>query len=129
MRFWILLSRALRLRCPLCGEGKLFRNWLVMHRQCPYCGVTFEREPGFFLGSIYINYGLTALIVAVAYPLLLFVWQMPEQPLLIGAVAFTVIFPVLLFPWARSLWIGFDQWHDRREGEVGTADSAQSGRR
>ena len=91
-----------------------------MNERCPHCGVKFEREPGFFLGSIYINYGLTALIVSVAYPVLLFVWGLPERPLLIGAVAFTVLFPILLFPWARSLWLGFDQWHDPREGEMGT---------
>jgi len=47
----------------------------------------------------------------------LFVWNMPERPLLLGAVAFTVVFPILLFPWARSLWLGFDQWHDPQEGE------------
>jgi hypothetical protein len=88
-----------------------------MHERCPHCDVKFEREPGFFLGSIYINYGLTALIVAVAYPLLLFAWNVPERQLLLGAVAFTVIFPILIFPVARSLWLGFDQWHDPREGE------------
>src|SRR5262245_51547648 len=101
MRFLTLLGRALRLRCPLCGRGELFRRWLIMHKQCPGCGVMFEREPGFFLGSIYINYGLTALIVAVAYPLLLFSGTVKERPLLLGAVAFTVVFPILLFPWAR----------------------------
>lgn len=120
MRFWILLGRALRLRCPLCGQGRLFRNWFLMHPRCPHCDVTFEREPGFFLGSIYINYGLTALIVAIAYPLLRFQWQAPSRPLFIGALVFVVIFPILLFPWARSLWLGFDQWHDPREGEKGT---------
>jgi len=120
MRFLILLSRALRLRCSLCGRGKLFRGWLRMNKQCPHCGVTFEREPGFFLGSIYINYGLTALIVAITYPLLMFNGIVQKTPLLIGAVAFTVLFPIFVFPWARSIWLGFDQWHDPREGEVGT---------
>jgi uncharacterized protein (DUF983 family) len=120
MRFLILLGRALRLRCPFCGQGKLFRGWLRMNDKCPHCGVTFEREPGFFLGSIYINYGLTALIVAVVYPVLLFNGIVKETPLLIGAVSFTVLFPILLFPWARSLWLAFDQWHDAREGETGT---------
>jgi uncharacterized protein (DUF983 family) len=121
-RFWILLGRSLRLRCPLCGRGKLFRGWLSMHAQCSNCGVKFEREPGFFLGSIYINYGLTALIVALAYPVLLFNKIVGERPLLIGALAFTVVFPLLLFPWARSLWLAFDQWHDPREGEQGTGN-------
>jgi hypothetical protein len=85
---------------------------------CPNCGLTFEREPGFFLGSIYINYGLTALIATIAYPLLLFVWGAAETPLLMGTLAFVVLFPWLWFPWARSLWLGFDQWHDPRDGEV-----------
>jgi uncharacterized protein (DUF983 family) len=123
MRFLILLGRALKLRCPLCGQGKLFRGWLRMHPQCSHCGVKYEREPGFFLGSIYINYGVTALIVAIAYSMLLFNKVVPETPLLWSAVAFTIVFPVLLFPWARSLWLGFDQWHDPREGELGTRRS------
>ncbi len=117
-RFWMLLDRALRLRCPICGRGKLYRSWFSMHAACPHCGVRFEREPGFFLGSIYINYGLTVLIVSIAYPILLFGYGFAETPLLAGALAFTVLFPLLLFPWARSLWLGFDQWRDPREGEV-----------
>jgi uncharacterized protein (DUF983 family) len=116
-RFLLLLGRALRLRCPLCGQGKLYRHWFAMHRECSHCGVKFEREPGFFLGSIYINYGLTALIAAIVYPVLLFNKIVPETPLLAATLAFTILFPMLLFPWARSLWLGFDQWRDPRDGE------------
>ena len=89
-----------------------------MHAACPHCGQRFEREPGFFLGSIYINYGLTSLIVAIAYPVLLFNGIVAETPLLAGSLVFVVVLPLLLFPWARSLWLGFDQWRDPREGEV-----------
>ena len=62
MRFWMLFKRSLLLRCPVCGQGKLFRGWFAMHERCERCGVKFEREPGFFLGSIYVNYGLTAVL-------------------------------------------------------------------
>ncbi len=117
MRFWILLKRSLRLRCPLCGQGKLFRGLFVMYQRCANCGVKFEREPGFFLGSIYINYGLTSLIAALAYPLLLFRYQLPKPPLMIGALAFVLVFPLLFFRHSRSLWLGFDQWRDPQEGE------------
>ena len=110
----------MRLRCPLCGQGRLFRSGLIMHDACPHCGVKFEREPGFFLGSIYINYGLTALIAIVAVFVLRFRYNIPQNPLLIGAMVFTLLFPLLVFPWARSLWLGFDQWRDPRPGEVGT---------
>jgi hypothetical protein len=89
-----------------------------MHRECPSCGVKFEREPGFFLGSIYVNYGLTSLIVVITYPVLLFGGFVPETPLLMMSLAFVVAFPILIFPWARSLWLGFDQWRDPRDGEV-----------
>jgi uncharacterized protein (DUF983 family) len=124
MRFRKLLIRALRLRCPLCGEGRLFRGWFAMQAQCPSCGASLEREPGFYLGSIYINYGLTALLVAVVYPVLLFRGVASNQVLLVAALAFTVVFPLLLFPWSRSLWLAFDQWYDPRPGERPDAPQA-----
>ena len=114
-RFFLLVGRALRLRCPFCGRGRLFRSWFGMHEKCSECGCSFEREPGFFLGSIYFNYGLTALIVAIAYPALLFGLGMAETPLLVGAAIFVLLFPMLFFPLARSLWLGFDQFADPRE--------------
>ena len=98
-----------------------------MNAACPHCGQRFEREPGFFLGSIYINYGLTSLIVAIAYPVLLFNGIVAETPLLAGSLAFVVLFPLLLFPWARSLWLGFDQWRDPREGELGGNEKRAEG--
>ncbi|ADB17584.1 hypothetical protein Psta_2919 [Pirellula staleyi DSM 6068] len=119
MRFWKLFRRAMMLRCPVCGIGGLFKGLLAMHDSCSHCGTKFEREPGFFLGSIYINYGLTALITAIAYPVLLFGGYVKEQPLLWSMLVFVVIFPLFLHRHARSLWLGFDQWHDPREGETG----------
>jgi uncharacterized protein (DUF983 family) len=114
MRFRQLLWRSLRLRCPVCGKGKLFRGFLRMHETCSSCGTRFEREPGFFLGSIYFNYGLTALLVAAGYPILLFSGSVDEQVLLWSAAAFTLVFPILFFRYARSLWLGFDQFMDPR---------------
>jgi uncharacterized protein (DUF983 family) len=118
MRFWKLLGRALRLRCPICGQGQLFKNWFVVRENCPACGVKFEREPGFFLGSIYFNYGLTALISTIAYIVLQFVYNYPERYVLAGTLIFVVIFPLWFHRYARSLWAGFDQWHDPRPGET-----------
>lgn len=115
MQFWTLLRRSLLLRCPYCGQGKLFAGWLKMLDRCPNCGLKYEREPGFFLGSIYINYGLTALLVSVAYPVLSFNEIVPKAPLLFAAFVFVVLFPILFFRHARALWLGFDQWYDPRK--------------
>ena len=97
-RFSILLRRALRLRCTLCGQGKLFAGWFKMHGECLHCGAKLEREPGFFLGSIYFNYGLTALIVGVTYPLLLFSRSVPERPLQIGKSTTNANVPIRSVP-------------------------------
>ena len=64
------LFRAARLRCPRCGDGPLFRGWFRMHESCPRCGFSYAREPGFYLGSIYFNYGATVILTGGLYALL-----------------------------------------------------------
>lgn len=110
MVFW----RSARLRCPICGRGKLFRHWFRMEERCGSCGAVFEREAGFFLGSIYFNYGLTALITAIAYPVLQFNRIGTGNKLMLGTVAFAILFPIWFFRYARSLWLGFDHFVDPR---------------
>lgn len=104
----------MRLRCPVCGSGRLFSGWFRMHERCSACGIKFEREAGFFLGSIYFNYGLTAAVVAIAYPILLFKGIVGEQTLLWSALGFVALFPIWFFRYARSLWLVFDQYWDPR---------------
>ena len=72
----------------------------------------YQRDPGYFLGSIYFNYGVTALIIAIGYPLLTFLGGVPPTPLLLASLAFCILFPLWFFRYARSLWIGFDQFWD-----------------
>ena len=118
MRFWRHLWRSCRLRCPRCGADHLFVGAFRLRPECRLCGLHFTREPGFYLGSIYFNYGLTALIVTVVYVTAFVV--SPERPgtwLLWLLVGFCVAFPLWFFRYARSLWLGFDQWRDPREGE------------
>lgn len=111
------LWRAVRLRCPVCGQGRLFRNWFTMHPRCDHCGVAFEREPGFFLGSIYFNYGLTALLVIAAFLILFFTEIIPQQQAFFILLAFSILFPVWFFRYARSLWLAFDHHIDPRQAQ------------
>src|SRR3989442_15048273 len=59
--------RALRLRCPRCGETPLFRGWFAMAPECRFCGLRYERDQGYFVGAIYINYGDTTVIAVGGY--------------------------------------------------------------
>ncbi len=114
MRFRQLVRRALRLRCPICGEGQLFPGFFRTLDQCPVCGSRIEREPGFFLGAIYFNYGLTALITLVGYGILRIGVGLPSRTVMAITIAFVVLFPIWFHRYARSLWLGFDEYHDPR---------------
>jgi uncharacterized protein (DUF983 family) len=120
----LLLWRALLLRCPRCGAASIFVGWFAMNDGCPACGRKFNRGPGYFLGSIYFNYGITAVIVVVAYFSFYFSDVLSGTPLLGLLTAFIVAFPLWFFRYARSLWVAVDEaldpWpneEERRRGE------------
>ena len=44
-----------------------------MFERCPVCDLRFEREPGYFMGAMYISYVLGLLVIAVFAAVLLVV--------------------------------------------------------
>jgi uncharacterized protein (DUF983 family) len=111
--FWRRVGRSLRLRCPRCGRGRLFSGWIKMEERCSECNLDLRREPGFYLGSIYFNYGMTALVVTVVYIAALAQGYGRSKILLWGMAAFCFVFPLWFFRYARSLWLGMDHYVDR----------------
>ena len=61
-----LLPAVFGLRCPNCGEGKLFKSALTLKETCDVCQVRFERDPGAYLISLTLNYFITSLVLIVA---------------------------------------------------------------
>lgn len=106
------VSRALRQVCPRCGQGPLFRRWLSMHPQCPHCGLRYERAPGYFLGSAYVNYGFVALTLTVLYMALHFGAGISNEVLAGPLLAYCLIVPMILFRLARSWWLAMDCYFD-----------------
>ncbi|MBI1258525.1 MAG: DUF983 domain-containing protein [Chloroflexi bacterium] len=39
---WPALRNGLRLKCPRCGVGKLFKSYLKQQDHCPHCAESFE---------------------------------------------------------------------------------------
>lgn len=102
-----LIGRALRLRCPVCGQGAMFRG-LKQRDACPHCGFRFEREPGYFTNALIVNYTITCLpILLVIAPLAYFshftVWTLLGVGLLIA-----ILLPILAFPFSKALWLAVD---------------------
>jgi uncharacterized protein (DUF983 family) len=103
-----LLWGGLCLRCPRCGARSLFRTWFAMHERCAVCGLRFEREQGYFLGAMYINYGVTV-VLALLGSFALEYWTQPllTQQLVVW-IAFCTGFPLLFFRSSRGVWLGVD---------------------
>jgi uncharacterized protein (DUF983 family) len=106
-----LCGRALRLRCPNCGQGKLFESWLRMRSQCPVCGFRFERgEEGYQVGSYMFNMVASELAFAFAFVgLVVVTWPSPPWTLLeYGGIIMMIIAPFVFFPFSKALFLAFD---------------------
>ena len=105
---WQTLRWAFRLRCPRCGGAPLFARGYRMHARCPACDLPLERETGYFIGAIYINYALTVGLAVVGY-FVLEAWWAPGPAWQIGIWSvFSVIFPLWAFRYSKSLWLALD---------------------
>lgn len=115
-------SRALRLRCPQCGEGRLFIGWMTMPHHCSHCNFVFERAPGFFLGSTYMNYGFTTISLTVLYMGLHYGLEVSNAVLAPVLMAYCLVVPLILFRYARAWWLAMDCFFDTPETDMDEAN-------
>ena len=104
----------LRQRCPRCREGRIFRYSIFrglpkMYERCPVCDLKFEREPGYFLGAMYISYGLAVVTIASLAALLWVVtgWWITKDTIC-AVVLFLPLAPAITL-FSRVLWIYLDR--------------------
>jgi uncharacterized protein (DUF983 family) len=87
----------------------IFRGFPKMCERCSICDLKFEREPGYFLGAMYISFGLGVLIMA---PIALLLWALTGwwiTKVTLGAVVLFLPFSPTITLFARVLWIYLDQ--------------------
>jgi uncharacterized protein (DUF983 family) len=118
-----ILGSILRQRCPRCRSGKMFhysifRGFPKMYERCPACNLKFEREQGYFLGAMYISYGLSLITILLIAALL---WALTDWSIVKDTTWATLLFLPLaptLSLFARVLWIYLDQTVDPERPEV-----------
>jgi uncharacterized protein (DUF983 family) len=113
-RLTVALGRAIRLRCPRCGATPLFRGWFRMAEACALCGLRFERAQGYFVGAIYVNYGVTTLIAVGGFFVLWGVLGLSTRAQLLVLVPIVLVFPLWFFRYSRSLWLAVE-WSFNQE--------------
>jgi uncharacterized protein (DUF983 family) len=99
-------------RCPRCRQGKIYRTLFTMHEHCAVCRLKFQREQGYFLGALYVYYGLS-LPIFLSLVFWVSTWRSWSE--------YFIVFPALLlyapfipftYRTARIIWIHFDRYFD-----------------
>ena len=101
----------LAMRCPRCLRGKPFDGYASMRADCPVCDLHFEREPGYFVGSMYISYALSIVAVLLLTGVVHLI--APDADLGLAAfIAGVVYLPLVPITWrySRLIWMYFDRW-------------------
>lgn len=109
------LAGIVLLRCPYCLESPLRKKgtWFEFEAGCPVCHYRYDREAGYFWGAPWmISYplvGIVCLISAVfLYPRLGPEIGMLGLASLLAAIA--VVSALVLYPFARAIWLVGDHW-------------------
>ena len=103
----------LGLRCPRCHQGKLFTHsalhitkFAQMPAECPVCGQTFEPEPGFYFGSMYITFGFNVATVLVVGVLLYYLFGNPDTWVYVTVVTvITLVLTPVILRYSRALML------------------------
>jgi uncharacterized protein (DUF983 family) len=102
------ISRALLaglvLRCPRCRQGRMFESVFRMRRECPICGLPFERSTGEVTGGMVINFVATGLVITIGSLYFGLFSRVPLSTVLLGFGAFAIVFPIAFYPISRGLW-------------------------
>lgn len=89
------------------NAGSVFRMKLPeMRKDCPVCGHTFEREPGYYWGAMYFSYALAAAEGIAVFILCSFFFEDPfDYRVALIVVAGILLLSVANFRYSRILWM------------------------
>ncbi|MFM7054513.1 MAG: DUF983 domain-containing protein [Bacteroidota bacterium] len=104
-------------KCPRCHKGDFFVNkssfnfkgFSKMNEKCEKCELSFEQEPGYYFGAMYISYAINvAIMVSVWVAFLVLagsdfnVWWMIAVSIVLGLALTPMTFRI-----SRLAWINF----------------------
>ena len=124
--FGELFRRALRLRCPACGRGRVFREGFARAASCGSCRRRLDPDEGHWLGGAEIHMVLTfGGSAAAAFPLVA-LCDLPGAAIA-GILLAHVAGSVALYRHSRALFLALDYAVD--PGEPPAGGGAREGRR
>jgi uncharacterized protein (DUF983 family) len=104
------LARGLRRSCPICGYRRIFSTYFKLKESCPRCAYVFSREDGYWVGAIIMNTAVTEGLFLLLF-IVSIIAMAPDIDwlvLLAIGVATNLIFPVIFYPFSKTIWMAFD---------------------
>ena len=99
-------------KCPRCHRGNLFitsvldiSGFYKMHRHCPVCEQTFEPEPGFYYGAMFISYGILVIMSILTWITLFFTFRPAFEVYVIVILILNVLLLPFIFRYSRTLYL------------------------
>ena len=101
------LTGAIRSKCPRCRQGAIFASPAYtlfgqkMLENCPYCGLHYEREPGYWYVAMFVSYGFNVAEM-ITFAVGTYVLTGSNSPWLYVVILMTVIFLLSPFNYRYS---------------------------
>jgi uncharacterized protein (DUF983 family) len=106
------IAALLALRCPRCHRGPLFKHsaaswhFAEMYDACVVCEQTYEPEPGFYYGAMYLNTGFAIMIFGIVGVVLYNFFGDPDTWVYILTVfVLALVTTPLVFRYSRALML------------------------
>ena len=85
----------------------MWRGFLTMNRECPVCGLVFEREPGYYTGAMVVSYAIAVPTFGLIVIALLLAGIDAAIALLVGGAVYLFLAP-FIFRYSRVVWLHLD---------------------
>lgn len=121
-----MLKSILTFHCPRCRKGNLFQNGSLlrpeslfkMYTHCPHCAQSFEPEPGFYFGAMFVSYAINTALFIAAWVGLTILYPDYTLTMLLGLLTAVVILALpLTYRLSRSIWLAIFVRFDPRAAQ------------
>jgi hypothetical protein len=106
-----LLPSIIQEKCPNCNKGHVFQKrkhffaMPVMNEHCECCNYYFEREPGYFLGAMYVSYGLAVFQGIAAFLIAHFLFDLNTFVQALAVVGTITLMGLKNYKWSRLIYL------------------------
>ena len=76
-----------------------------MNSHCPHCGVSFEPEPGFYYGAMFVSYAFNVMLLIGIWLFLYLLFDPPDWIYIASISGGAVVFTPLFFRYSRILFL------------------------